>query len=473
MFNLCEAIDGVAALEPAVISVLELLGLPFTRQLELDDVALPAQARRQRGARAGGTARSRSSPSSGAASAIPSVGFPAICKPAAEDASIGVEQRSVVRNIARSSPSASSAMLERWDEVLVQRYVEGREVNVGILGDAVLPIAEIDFGRMPKGMWRIVTYRSKWEDGSRRGPRRRAALPGAAAGEVAAQLRKIAVAAWRIVGGSGYGRVDMRIDERGRPWILEVNANPDIAPDAGLARMARVAGIDYGALVRQDLRARTAARARADVHRRAMGARAAAVGCRAGESRSRISSRRARRSVSIRLGALRPRDRARVAELLDVHGSLLATRRSTSRSSCSTRAWPTTAPAGADDAHVAGLRVRRRVRRRATARLRLLRPDAGNGRNVRSVLARGGSAAVRARESARRSFAKWSAAARAGRETVARGDVVASRLFEHPSVLRPVRLHRGRPHPDFYAPADDRIMLTTRLTTRERGAATR
>ena len=57
-------------------------------------------------------------------------------------------------------------MLDRWDEVLVQRYIEGREVNVGILGDATLPIAEIDFGRMPKGMWRIVTYRSKWETGS-------------------------------------------------------------------------------------------------------------------------------------------------------------------------------------------------------------------------------------------------------------------------------------------------------------------
>ena len=59
------------------------------------------------------------------------------------------------------------------------------------------------------------------------------------------------VTAWRIVGGSGYGRVDLRIDERGRPWILEVNANPDFAPTAGLARMAGVAGIDYGSLVRQ------------------------------------------------------------------------------------------------------------------------------------------------------------------------------------------------------------------------------
>ncbi len=52
------------------------------------------------------------------------------------------------------------------------------------------------------------------------------------------------------MGGQGYGRVDMRIDANGQPWILEVNANPDIAPDAGLARMARVAGIDYAALIR-------------------------------------------------------------------------------------------------------------------------------------------------------------------------------------------------------------------------------
>ena len=249
VFNLCESIDGVAALEPAVISVLELLGLPYTGSsawttslclrkhivngaLERAGLPVPKFAVVRRG------------------SAVPSVGFPAICKPAAEDASVGIEQRSVVRT-SRALAERSDAMLERWDEVLVQRFIEGREVNVGILGDAVLPIAEIDFGNMPKGMWRIVTYRSKWEEGSDEdlgsAPRCPARLPAS----VAMQLRRIAVAAWRIAGGTGYGRVDMRIDERGRPWILEVNANPDIAPDAGLARMARVAGIDYGSLVRK------------------------------------------------------------------------------------------------------------------------------------------------------------------------------------------------------------------------------
>ncbi|HKG91354.1 MAG TPA: hypothetical protein VKA84_05670, partial [Gemmatimonadaceae bacterium] len=60
----------------------------------------------------------------------------------------------------------------------------------------------------------------------------------------------IALAAWRLVGGRGYGRVDFRIDAGGRPWLLEVNANPDLSPNAGLARMARVAGIDFAGLVR-------------------------------------------------------------------------------------------------------------------------------------------------------------------------------------------------------------------------------
>src|SRR6185295_10801247 len=59
-----------------------------------------------------------------------------------------------------------------------------------------------------------------------------------------------ALEAWHQVGGEGYGRVDMRIDRLRRPWILDVNSNPDIAPDAGLARMGRAAGLDYAALIR-------------------------------------------------------------------------------------------------------------------------------------------------------------------------------------------------------------------------------
>lgn len=247
-FNMCEAIDGVAETEPPVIGVLELFGIPFTGSssftasvclrkhvvnalLAHAGLPIPPWITLRRGMR------------------VRSVGYPAIVKPAAEDASIGVEQRSVVRS-ARALKERVEAMLQSFDEVIVQRYVEGREINVGILGSTALPVAEIDFGTLPKGMWPIVTYRSKWDTGSAEDlgsvPRCPAELPA----RTAAEARRIAVEAWRMVNGCGYGRVDMRIDAAGRPWILEVNANPDIAPDAGFARMARAAGIDYATLVR-------------------------------------------------------------------------------------------------------------------------------------------------------------------------------------------------------------------------------
>jgi D-alanine-D-alanine ligase len=247
-FNMCEGIDGVAEMEPPVISVLELFGLPYTGSSSYTTAlclrkhvvnALLAQAglpvppwiTLRRGSR------------------VRSVGYPAIVKPAAEDASVGVEQRSVVRS-ARALKARVEAMLQTFDEVVVQRFVDGRELNVGIVGETIMPIAEIDFATMPKGMWRIVTYRSKWDTGSDEDlgavPKCPAELPARSANEI----RRVALEAWRLVGGHGYGRVDMRLDANGQPWILEVNSNPDIAPDAGLARMARTAGIEYATLVR-------------------------------------------------------------------------------------------------------------------------------------------------------------------------------------------------------------------------------
>jgi D-alanine-D-alanine ligase len=247
-FNLCEGIDGTAALEPAVIAVLELFGIPYTGSSSATTtVALRKHIVNTLLAREGlpvpGWQLSRPG-----ALAMPA-DFPVICKPAAEDASIGIEQRSVVR-----SPRALAARLREmhkvWDEILVQYFVDGRELNVGILGDEVLPVSEIDFADMPKKMWRIVSYTSKWKPGSDEDLGAVPKCPADLSPELAAEVQRIALDAWRAIGGAGYGRVDMRIDCQGRPWILEVNANPDIAPDAGLARMARAAGIDYAALVR-------------------------------------------------------------------------------------------------------------------------------------------------------------------------------------------------------------------------------
>lgn len=262
-FNLCEGVAGVAALEPSVIAALELLRVPYTGSSSwtaalclrkplvnaiLDRAGLPVPrwgvVRRpaEAAAGAGGAAAN--------GARLPTVGFPAICKPAAEDASIGVEQRSVVRTM-KALVARVEAMHARWDEVVVQHYVDGREVNVGIVGDQVLPVAEIDFAAMPRGLWRIVSYRSKWDEGSDEDLGAAPTCPADLPPELTAQLAELARAAWRAVGGTGYGRVDFRIDRAGRPWILEVNSNPDFSPTAGLARMGRAAGLDYAALVRR------------------------------------------------------------------------------------------------------------------------------------------------------------------------------------------------------------------------------
>lgn len=246
-FNMCEGINGVSELELPSIGALELLGVPFTGANALTTgLCLRKYLMNTLAERAGVPVPAWTVARAGGP--LPAVGFPAICKPANEDASLGVEQRSVVRT-ARALQARLRDMHTLWDDILVQRFVDGREVNVGIVGDQVLPLSEIDFGGMPAGYWRIVTYNAKWTVGSDEDAGTQPRCPADLSPSLSEEIRRIALAAWKAVGGDGYGRVDLRIDTAGRPWLLEVNSNPDIAPDAGLARMARVAGMDYTALI--------------------------------------------------------------------------------------------------------------------------------------------------------------------------------------------------------------------------------
>jgi len=176
--------------------------------------------------------------------------LPAIVKPAAEDASAGLDRGSVVAD-RKALRARVAAMTEQFDEVLVQEYVPGREFNVGFVGTRTLPLAEIDFARMPEGAWPILTYAGKWEPGSPDDLGSVPICPAAIPQKLAERLGKVAEAAWRVMQGKGYGRVDLRLDEQGRPWVLEVNPNPDLNDDAGLSRMAKAAGWDYAELVRR------------------------------------------------------------------------------------------------------------------------------------------------------------------------------------------------------------------------------
>lgn len=141
----------------------------------------------------------------------------------------------------------------RGEGFFAERYIEGREFNLSVLGGAggervVLPSAEIYFEGLGVGRPRIVGYAAKWEEESEEygGTRRRFGVEGE---EVVVELRELAGRVWEEFGFAGYGRVDFRVDEVGRPFILEANANPCLAPDAGFAAAAREAGMDFTTLI--------------------------------------------------------------------------------------------------------------------------------------------------------------------------------------------------------------------------------
>ena len=245
-FNLCEGLGGQAAGEPLAADAVERLGLPLTGARPF---TLALCLRKDV---VNGHLRALGLPVPEWAVAHPGVPlawrrYPAIVKPAAEDASIGIDARSVVGN-RRELLAARDRGHPRWGRLIVQRYVDGREFNLAVVGDRVLPHSEIVWS-LPRGAPRIVSYAAKWEPGSVEYKGTPPRLLGPSEARLGARLTRLARRVWAAVDGAGYGRVDVRMDARGRLHVIDVNPNPDLSPDAGLARQAAAAGWSYGELV--------------------------------------------------------------------------------------------------------------------------------------------------------------------------------------------------------------------------------
>lgn len=182
-----------------------------------------------------------------------------IVKPAAQDASHGIDERSVVTGEAAVRERVAYLVGRGLGPALIERYVDGRELNVSIVElegapARALPIAEIDYARFPAGLPKILTFAAKWDEQS-------AEYRGSASVEAAglepsirARVEGVALAAWRALGLRDYGRVDLRLDARGEPFVIDVNPNPDLSRGAGLSLAAERAGISYEALIEKLLR---------------------------------------------------------------------------------------------------------------------------------------------------------------------------------------------------------------------------
>ncbi len=180
-----------------------------------------------------------------------------IVKSVWEHASIGLGQDSVIaiKDRDRLSREVEARSAGPGGQCFAEAYIEGREFNLSLLagedGVELLPPAEIVFDAYPEGTRRIVCYRAKWEEDSfeyHHTPRR---FHRQGDDPLIRSMEGMARACWRLFGLRGYARVDFRVDQEGRPWVLEVNANPCLSPDGGFMAAAFEAGLTYEEVIQR------------------------------------------------------------------------------------------------------------------------------------------------------------------------------------------------------------------------------
>src|ERR1700704_3904328 len=180
--------------------------------------------------------------------------FPVIVKPAREDGSIGIEFSAVVSSIRE--------LMERMDwlhanfdsPVLIEEYIDGREVYVGVLGNdkpEALPVVELDLSQLPDGTPRIAAAEVKWGKGTKAYRDTKSAIATDLSEETTASLQQTAVAAYQALELRDYGRVDMRLQADGRVHVIEVNPNPWLSSRAEFAMAARKSGRTYNQLIEE------------------------------------------------------------------------------------------------------------------------------------------------------------------------------------------------------------------------------
>ncbi len=253
IFNLCEEFQGNTRWEMHLAALLEVLDKPFTGSSALTlglsqdkgktksllaHFGLPTPAYR---------VWDRKKPGS-----MGRLKYPLIIKPVREDASLGIGNDALTQDEQAIETQVKKIQKVYGQPALIEEYIEGRELNVSILGNEeaqVLPISEIDFSTMPPEYPRICGYAAKWledsEEFKHTVPRCPADLPP----EVEKRVKEVSLEAYRILDCRDYARVDVRLNSDGIPYILEINANPDISPDSGISRSAKNAGYSYAEFI--------------------------------------------------------------------------------------------------------------------------------------------------------------------------------------------------------------------------------
>ena len=182
--------------------------------------------------------------------------YPLLVKSVIEDASLGISKESVVRNGDELKQRVDYVHEELGTDALVEEYIEGRELYVGVIGNQRLqtfPVWEMLFRNLPPGVPNIATRRVKWDSEHQK---ELGIVTEAAANLTASEVDRISrlcKRVYRILCLSGYARMDLRMTDDGRVYVLEANPNPNLSFGEDFAESAERAGMPYDKLIQRIL----------------------------------------------------------------------------------------------------------------------------------------------------------------------------------------------------------------------------
>lgn len=253
IFNCVESVEGIAAFEAYIAGIYELLNIHYTGSIPSTLSNCLNKERTKLILKANNIATPASISVKINSNLQPEtfqLRFPVIVKLLNEDASIGISEFSVVHKFSELKKRIQFLFKTYKQDLIIEEYIEGRELNVAILGDKVLPISEIDFDGLPDNLPKIVTYEGKWMAESVYYKHTKPKCPTLLNSKTKKKVEKIALDAFNALNCRDYARVDIRLDKNENPYVIEINPNPDISTDSGFARAANAAGLSYPELIK-------------------------------------------------------------------------------------------------------------------------------------------------------------------------------------------------------------------------------
>lgn len=252
IINFVESIEGIASYEYCMAGVFELLGFHYTGNIPscLGNCLNKGRTKnilRSFGINTPGFITVK--PKNNISKEDFDLNFPVILKLLNEDASIGISEFSVVNDFKTLKKQLNFLLKTYNQEIIIEEYIDGRELNVAILGNTVLPVSEIEFKGLPKELPKIVTYDGKWIAESTYYNHTKPRCPARLNKRLQKKIEDIALLAFQSMNCRDYARVDIRVNKEQIPYVIEVNPNPDISEDSGFVRASKAAGISYSDLL--------------------------------------------------------------------------------------------------------------------------------------------------------------------------------------------------------------------------------